>query len=133
MISRAEVSCQSSEFCEYSEFCCYIQCWYKEVVIVVGLTRRKGKTVRANNKWAKPSEKVPSNMRRFRSSCTCTNHHPGLCSPFIHSVVSNNSVSGQGRLRSDCTDAQADPGLRCTHMHKDTFSQVTAQIILQPF
>ena len=41
------------------------------------------------------SEKVPSNMRkmsRFKSSCA---KHLGLCSPFIHSLVSNDSFSGQ--------------------------------------
>ena len=34
-------------------------------------------------------------MCRFRSSCTCSKYHPGFCSPFIYSVVSNDSVSGQ--------------------------------------
>ena len=29
---------------------------------------------------------------RFRSSCTCAKYHLGLCSPFIHSVVSSDSV-----------------------------------------
>ena len=36
------------------------------------------------------SQNVPSNMRkmrRFRSSRACANHHPGICSPFIHSVL----------------------------------------------
>ena len=32
---------------------------------------------------------------RVKSSCTCTKYHPGLCSPFIHSVISNDSVKGQ--------------------------------------
>ena len=38
------------------------------------------------------SEKVSSNMRkrrRFRSSCACAKYHMGLCSPFIHSVISS--------------------------------------------
>ena len=46
------------------------------------------------------AEQVPSNMRklrRFRSSCACAKYQPGLCSPFIHSIVSNDSVSGQRR------------------------------------
>ena len=50
--------------------------------------------------WATSREKVPSNkhkMHRFRSSCACTKYHPGLCSPFIHSEVSNDSVSGTGK------------------------------------
>ena len=33
-----------------------------------------------------------SQMHRFRSSCRCAKYHPCLCSPFIHSVVSNDSV-----------------------------------------
>ena len=37
---------------------------------------------------------VKQKMCRFRSSCICPKYHPGLCSPFIHSVVSNDSVSG---------------------------------------
>ena len=40
--------------------------------------------------------KAPSNMRkmrRFRSSCACAKHHSGHCSPFIHSIVSNASIS----------------------------------------
>ena len=42
---------------------------------------------------------------RFRSSCACIKYHPGLCSPFIHSivsVVSNDSVSSQWESWSDC-------------------------------
>ena len=30
---------------------------------------------------------------RFRSSCACAKYHLGLCSPVIHSVVSDDSVS----------------------------------------
>ena len=47
---------------------------------------------------AASSEKVPSNirkMRRFRSSCACAEYHPGLCSLYMYSVVSNDSVRGQ--------------------------------------
>ena len=43
------------------------------------------------------SENMLSNIckiQRFRSSCTLAKY-PGLCTPFIHSVVSNVSVSGQ--------------------------------------
>ena len=59
----------------------------------------------------------------FISFCVCRKYHPGLCSSFIHTVVSNDSDSGQWRPWSDCADAQADLGLRCPHMPKDTFSQ----------
>ena len=31
-------------------------------------------------------------MCRFRSSCACVKYHQGLCSPFIHSVLSDDSV-----------------------------------------
>ena len=37
-------------------------------------------------------------MRKFRLSCSCAGYHPGLCSPFLHSVVSNDSVGGEWRL-----------------------------------
>ena len=60
-------------------------------------------------------------MYRFRSSCACAKHHPGLCCPFIHSVVSNNSVNGQRRPWSDCADAQADLGRHCPHMPESFF------------
>ena len=45
----------------------------------------------------------------------------GFCSPFIHSLVPNDPVSGQWRPWSDCMDAQADLGHRCSHMPDDTF------------
>ena len=70
------------------------------------------------------SEKVPSSMRimcGFTSSCACAMYHPDLCSRFIHSVISNDSCSGQRRPWSDCADAQADLGLRCLHVPEDTF------------
>ena len=63
---------------------------------------------------ATSSENMPSNMRKmhsFRSSCACAKYHPGLSSQFIHSVISNDSVSGQWSPWSDCAD-----------MPKDTFS-----------
>ena len=46
------------------------------------------------------SEKVSSTMCkmcRFTSSCICSKFHPGLCSPFIHSVASIDSDSRQWR------------------------------------
>ena len=57
-----------------------------------------------------------------RSSCTCTKNHLGLCSPFIYSVVSNDSVSWQWRPWSDCTDVQAQLDLPCLHMLEDVFT-----------
>ena len=79
--------------------------------------------------WAASNETVPSNMRntrRFRSPCACAENHPGLiCSLFIHSIVSNDSVSDDEGL--DQT-AQADLGLRCPHMPEDTFSHAAAHL-----
>ena len=43
------------------------------------------------------------------------------CSPFIYSVISNNSFSGRWRHWSDCADSQAGLGLRCPHLPEDTF------------
>ena len=66
---------------------------------------------------------MSSNVRKraFRSSCACAKSRADPCSPFLHSVVSNDSVSGQGKPWSDCADAQADMGLRCPHMPEDKF------------
>ena len=36
---------------------------------------------------------------------TCAKSHPGICSPLIHSIVSNDSVSRQQRPWSDCAYA----------------------------
>ena len=55
-------------------------------------------------------------MHRFRFIPRCAKSDPGICSPLIHSIVANDSVSGQRRPRSDCADAQADLGLRCPHV-----------------
>ena len=75
---------------------------------------------------------VPSNMCkicRFRSSCTSATYHPALCFPFIHSVVSNDSVSRQWRPWSDCLDAQAGLSLCCLNMPKDMFLLGVAHIL----
>ena len=48
--------------------------------------------------WAVSSGKVScacAKMHRFKSSCVCAKTDPGICSPSIHSAVSNDSVSGQ--------------------------------------
>ena len=60
--------------------------------------------------WRSPIYCIP-----IRSFCACANYHPGLCSPFVHSVVSSVAASGQRRPRSDCASAQSDLGLRCPH------------------
>ena len=65
-------------------------------------------------------------MRRFRLSCACANYHRSLCSPFVHSLVSNDSVSGQWRPWSDCACAQTDVGLRRPLMPEDTLSHGAA-------
>ena len=49
-----------------------------------------------NGIWAVSSKKKPSNVHKMcRLKSSCAKYHPGLCSPFIHFVVSNDSVSGQ--------------------------------------
>ena len=63
-------------------------------------------------------------MRRFKPSCTSAEYHSGLCSPFIHSIVFNDSVSREWMPWSDCANAQADLGLLCQHIPEDRFSQV---------
>ena len=52
--------------------------------------------------WVSLSVKVPSyKISGFTSCCAHTYHHKCLCSPFIHSVVCNDSVSGLRRPWSD--------------------------------
>ena len=70
------------------------------------------------SKWASSSKKVPLKMNRFRSSGACTKYLPGLCSPFIQSLVSNDSISGQWRPWSDCASAQSELSLCCPHDSK---------------
>ena len=78
--------------------------------------------------WTASSKKMPlSTCKMHRLSNVCAKSHPCLC-PFIHSVVSNDSVSGQWRPWSDCMDVQIDLGFCCPHMSEDTFLQGTAQI-----
>ena len=69
------------------------------------------------NIWASSSESGPSNMRKmyiFRSFFACAMSHLGLCSPFVHSVISN----------------EADLGLSCPHMPEDSFSHIAAHSFL---
>ena len=94
--------------------------------------------------WALSKENVDSNMHKmsiFGSSCACAKYQPGLCSPFIHSVGSNDSVSRQWRPWSDCVDAQAEWALaigicpkKHLHMAWPNFLslQITAHILLSP-
>ena len=79
-------------------------------------------------------KKVSSNMpkmHRFRLSSACAKYHPILCSPFIHSVVSNDSVSELCRPWSDCSDVQADRGLCCPHMSEDRFLHGVAHLMVK--
>ena len=71
----------------------YANVWCVDIFI-----RSYIKLVITDDILASPSENVLSSMRkmrRFRSSCACAKYHPGLWSPFIHSVVSNDSGSGK--------------------------------------
>ena len=68
-------------------------------------------------------------MGRFRSCYVCTKYHIGI-SPFMHSLVSNDSDSRQWRPWSDCTDVQADLGLHCLHVPGDMFLQDMEKICL---
>ena len=77
------------------------------------------------NTWTAASEKEPSSLRkmyRFRSSCACAKYHLGLCSAFIHFIISNCPVSGERKPWSGCTDVQAYMCLCFWLMPKDTFS-----------
>ena len=58
----------------------------------------------------------------------CAKFHPRICSPFMHSIRSTDSVCGQPRPWSDCANAQADLGLRCPCMHENTVSHGAAEI-----
>ena len=77
----------------------YVRWTGYEVVDQVTNTKFKhnacqAKTVPVSHNSGRMNRKC-SNMRkmsRFRSPCACAMYHPGLCSPFIHSVVSNNSL-----------------------------------------
>ena len=68
------------------------------------------------------------NRRVFVMYCAWEKSYPGVCSPLIQSIVSNDSVSGQRRPRSGYADAQADLGLCCLHMPKDMFWHGAAHV-----
>ena len=50
--------------------------------------------------------------------------------PFIHFVVSIDSVCGQWKPWADCTNVHGDLTRRCPHMTEDTFSHGTVQLII---
>ena len=64
------------------------------------------------------------------SFCAYVKYHSDLCSPFIHSVISNDSVNRKGRPWSDCANAQADLGFHCPQCPKTRFRIVRA---IHPF
>ena len=53
--------------------------------------------------------------------------HPGICYLLKHSVLLNDSDSGQWRPWSDCANAQADLGLLCPHMFSMSRSNYNTQ------
>ena len=82
--------------------------------------------------WTASSEKVPSNI------CKCTDSdqpvpnakfHLGFCFPFVHSLVSDNSVSWQWKPWSDSGYVQADLGLPCPHKLKIVFCMAWPRFI----
>ena len=87
------------------------------------------------HKWVEPSENVPSNMRKMHRFWVHPTHAQNVirASAFhwymIHSMVFNDSASGQRRPWSDCADAQADLGLRCSHMPEDTLSHGAVHVL----
>ena len=78
------------------------------------------------------SEMVSSSMRRkctdSDSSHACSKSRPCIYFPFIHSIVSDDSVSGEGRPRSGRADALADLGLCFPHMPEDRLLHGAAHI-----
>ena len=68
---------------------------------------------------ARSSRRVPSSMHIFRFIQAHAQSHPGICSPLMHSIVSNDSVSRQQRPWSDSVNVQTDLCLYCRHMPND--------------
>ena len=91
------------------QFCITFQKWSTEWVDWMGRAKRKGVFEYVQNDSDSDSPHA------------CAKSNPDICSSFIHSVVSSNSVNGQWRPWSDCADAQADLGLRCPYMPTNTF------------
>ena len=126
-----------------AHFFCYFNLWFQTVTLIVvsdailmpsskwayylrmtarGMCLSFSTGPRQAKKCFRTCAKIQINLRMRKVSS-------GLYSPFIHSVVSNDSVSGKRMLWSDCADAQAGLGLRCPHMPEDTFSHGTVQPI----
>ena len=63
------------------------------------------------------------------SSHACAKSHLGICSTLIHSIVSNDSVSGKRGSWSDCADVRADLGFRCPQLYEVTRSFGAVQIL----
>ena len=79
--------------------------------------------------WAASSETLSKVRKKYKFNHPAhAQSHPGICSPLIHSIVSNGSISGQQRPCLDCADAQAELGLRCPHMPDESFSNDEAHI-----
>ena len=96
-------------------------CWMKDIAIIFGPHQ------------AKKCLRTCANKCRFVLACACAKYNLGLCSPFMHSVVSNDSVSGQWRPWSYCADAQANLGLLCPHMPEVTFWHNLAHLMNKMF
>ena len=67
---------------------------------------------------------------RVTSLFTNVKSHPGIFSPLMHSVVYNDSGSGQQKSWSECADAQANLVHRCPPISEDTFSHAEADITI---
>ena len=60
-------------------------------------------------------------MCGVKSSRALSMPHRGLCSPWIHSIISNYSGNRQKMPWSDCADARSDLGLCCPSCLKGIF------------
>ena len=60
----------------------------------------------------------------------CSKYQPGVCSPFIHYVISGESVGGERQPKTDCANAQAGLGFRCPHLSEEMSSHDAAHIAL---
>ena len=76
--------------CNFSVFVYVIRLFnHRKTKILIALT-----TWRSFYKWAASSEKVHSIQNaHLDSPCACAKSRPGVCSPLIHSIVSNDSVN----------------------------------------
>ena len=84
--------------------------------------------VRVKRKWAFERAKTAQIQIILRMRKVS---YGSLLSIHTISVVSNDSVSEQGRPGSDSADAQAGLGLRCPNMPEDTFPHSSVHALLQ--